>query len=344
MDNEFYNAFASPITIAQNTLLENETGTTQKPPKLMDIDDYNGWSERFGNWVEAYHLDAWDHTEVQYFRPLGSDRKEIPIRELSHEEKKKYKDENLLKSHLKDQATKQDFLHFQHSIHLSLQQRNYTKEVAKSHMFLLVTVLESYGGLVAGRIGNPMLTKEDYDQIDAEEMELMNIKWCMASVLRQAEKFKQITGIDDFRDANVSNLGFDKSKVTCFRCREKRHFKRECTNREAGGAQNPFGNNDYYRKAIYHQVSQQPHQQQQAQTAHGRKEIEDSMRACLVNQGKDSEFGWDKYVPKDSKVCLAEQDDEKLPEGFSWNNFCLDKEFMEKELSNDKAFVANASD
>ena len=45
----------------------------------------------------------------------------------------------------------------------------------------------------------------------------------------------------DFRDANVSTLGFDKSKVTCFRCREKGHFKRECKGREASGAQNPFG-------------------------------------------------------------------------------------------------------
>ncbi|KAJ0616396.1 putative transcription factor interactor and regulator CCHC(Zn) family [Helianthus annuus] len=111
--------------------------------------------------------------------------------------------------------------------------QNYSEEVAKSHMSLLVTVLESYGSLVAGRIGNPMLTKEDYNQVDAEEMELMDIKWCLASVLRRAEKFKQITGRDDFRDANVSTLGLDKSKVTCFRCREKGHFKRECTNREA---------------------------------------------------------------------------------------------------------------
>ena len=47
MDNEFYNAFASPITMTQNALLENETGTSQKPPKLMDIDDYNVWSERW---------------------------------------------------------------------------------------------------------------------------------------------------------------------------------------------------------------------------------------------------------------------------------------------------------
>ncbi|KAF5798471.1 putative transcription factor interactor and regulator CCHC(Zn) family [Helianthus annuus] len=241
----------------------------------------------------------------------------------------------------------------QYNIALKLENdQNYTEEVAKSHMSLLVTVLESYGGLVAGRIGNPMLTKEDYDQIDAEEMELMDIKWCMASVLRRAEKFKQTTGRDDFREAHVSTLGFDKSKVTCFRCREKGHFKRECTNREASGAQNPFGNNDYYKKAIYHQVTHQPHQQQQAphqaQTAHGINVLEDSKRVCLVNQGKDGGFSWDKYIPTDSKVCLADQEDEKLPEGFNWDNFCPDQEFMakemSKEMSNVKAFVANAYD
>ncbi|KAJ0883285.1 putative transcription factor interactor and regulator CCHC(Zn) family [Helianthus annuus] len=111
-------------------------------------------------------------------------------------------------------------------------------------------------------------------------MELMDIKWCLASVLWRVEKFKQITGIDDLHDANVSTLGFDKSKVTCFRCREKGHFKRECTNREASGAQNPFNNNnDYYRKAIYHQVGQSSQQQKhQAQTAHGRERDEDRER------------------------------------------------------------------
>ncbi|KAJ0843129.1 putative transcription factor interactor and regulator CCHC(Zn) family [Helianthus annuus] len=170
--------------------------------------------------------------------------------------------------------------------------QNFSEEVAKGHMSLLMTVLESYESLVAVRIGNPMLTKEDYDQIDAEEMELMDIKWCMASVLRRAEKFKQITRRDDFRDAGTSPLGFDKSKVTCFRFREKGHFKRECTNCEASGAQNPFDNNDYHHKAIYHQVA--PHQQQSSQTAHARKDLieEPSKKAYLVHQ-----------------------DDERIPEG-----------------------------
>ncbi|KAF5757220.1 putative transcription factor interactor and regulator CCHC(Zn) family [Helianthus annuus] len=203
-------------------------------------------------------------------------------------------------------------------------------------MSLLGTVLESYGSFVAGRIGNPMLTKEDYARIDAEEMELMDIKWCLASVLRRAERFKQITGRDDLREANVSTLGFDKSKVTYFRCREKGHFKRECINREASGAQNPFNNNDYYRKAIYHQVAQQPHQQE-PQVGHVRKVIENSSkRACLVNQ---ENFSWDKYISADSKACLIDQDDEKMPGGFSWENFKWD-DYDPNKTSSHKGFVA----
>ncbi|MCQ7285398.1 hypothetical protein NP026_23870, partial [Salmonella enterica] len=237
-------------------------------------------------------------------------------------------------------STKKNGKKLQCNIVLNLEDdQDYTEEIAKSHMSLLGTVLESYGSFVAGRIGNPMLTKEDYDQIDAEEMELMDIKWCLASVLRRAEKFKQITGRDDLRDANVSTLGFDKSKVTCFRCREKGHFKRECTNREASGAQNPFNNNnDYYRKAIYHQVGQQSSQQQkhQAQTAHGRDVIEDTgKRACVSS----SECG----KRRDGSALIIDQDDERLPEGFSWENFTWD-DYIPDQTTAYTAFTAKIVD
>ncbi|KAJ0954173.1 putative transcription factor interactor and regulator CCHC(Zn) family [Helianthus annuus] len=177
-------------------------------------------------------------------------------------------------------------------------------------------------------------------------MELMDIKWCLASVLRRAEKFKQITGRDDFRDANVSTLGFDKSKVTCFCCREKGHFKRECTNREASGAQNAFNNNDYYRKAIYHQVAQQSHQQE-PQTAHANKAIEESSkRACMVNQDdkiSTKRSSWNKYISADNKAFLIDQDDEKLPEGFSWENFSWDDYDLNK-ISSHEAFVSRVAE
>ncbi|KAJ0449157.1 hypothetical protein HanHA89_Chr17g0725231 [Helianthus annuus] len=520
MDTEFYNAFSTPTSIAQNALIDNETGTYQRPPKLMDIDDYNVWSERFGNWVEAYHLDAWEHTEEPYVKPTKNDVVNgipLTLREMTSADKKKYRDEKLMVSllqqaikddilillqhdgtaysiwteleakfigsddmlknkmslmkkefdlfrGLKNENTKQiidrycnlvrnmtklgvkkdtdeliekladalpyetwgtflmmlrsnktnykkmtlgDFIKHleaqemeqrkiarmknydgEHDISLyykggvsgstnhsanfetafsvkdspekkssqgssstrfssfdpnvsvtkngkKLQcnfvlsienDEDYTEEIAKNQMSLLGMVLESYSSFVARKIGNPMLTKEDYDQIDAEEMELMDIKWCMASVMRRAEKFKQITGRDDFCDAV-----------------EKGHFKTECKNREATGAQNPFGNNDYHKKAIYHQVTSPA--QHQAQTAHGRDVIDSSKRACL---SKYENFSWDKYIPKDRKVCIAEQDDEKLAEGFSWDDFCPDQEFMSKEMSknliNTHAFYANAYD
>ncbi|KAF5803621.1 putative transcription factor interactor and regulator CCHC(Zn) family [Helianthus annuus] len=174
--------------------------------------------------------------------------------------------------------------------------KNYTEEIVKSHMGLLVTALESYEGLIAERIGNPMLTKEDYDEIDAEELELMDIKWALASVLRRAEKFRLITGRTDFLDANLSNLGFDKSKVVCFRCREKGHFKRECKNQQPRGEKESSGKDDYYRKTIYQQITHQPHQQKEPQTAHGRM-IEEANRKAYYG--------------------IIDQDDEKMAEGFS---------------------------
>ncbi|KAJ0752911.1 putative transcription factor interactor and regulator CCHC(Zn) family [Helianthus annuus] len=529
MDTEFYNAFATPSTpaaIAQAMNLENETGTTQKPPKLMSIEEYYGWKDRFENWVQANHLRSWECILKKYVLPRTELQVIKQLSEFTDQERVMYKAEKMMIS-LLQQAIKEDiFILLQHdktaksiwdalkvkfegsenmikskkallkkefdlfsslpgedtkklierychlvrsmsmlsitkdreewvdkladalpqkewgtylmilkntgvydgltisqfiekiesqdleqqkiarmnspsgqqdvkmyykgsvpvpeaerspkiqtafsagdsmekadqsstksssgfssfpsvnpkesntsfqsqstktgngyviqcNIALNLPEgQSFSDDTAKDHMALLGSVLLSYEGLVAGRIGNPMLTKEDYDQIDAEEMELMDIKWCLASVLRRAEKFKTITGRNDFLDAHVSTLGFDKSKVTCFRCREKGHFKRECKGREASGAQNPFGKDEYYRKAIYQQVGQL----QDSQTAHGRK-IEDSKRACLVD------FSSNKYISPDSKACIVDQDDERLPEGFSWDMFVDEKgEF--------KAFIA----
>ncbi|KAF5810684.1 hypothetical protein HanXRQr2_Chr04g0172481 [Helianthus annuus] len=67
-------------------------------------------------------------------------------------------------------------------------------EVAKEHMELLNTLVSAYCGLVEGQIGNINLTQEDYQQIDKEEMDLMDIKWAFASAVRRAKDFMERTG------------------------------------------------------------------------------------------------------------------------------------------------------
>ncbi|KAF5798219.1 putative transcription factor interactor and regulator CCHC(Zn) family [Helianthus annuus] len=129
----------------------------------------------------------------------------------------------------------------------------------------------------------------------------MDIKWCLASAFRRAEKFQQITGRDEFRGMDTSPLGFDKSKVTCFRCKRKGHFKRECTNKEATGNQEK---NDYYQKSIFHQITQQ----KEPQTAHARG-IDDGKRKMIEDANKKAYFG------------IIDQDDEKMAAGFSWDKY-----------------------
>ncbi|KAJ0593678.1 hypothetical protein HanHA300_Chr03g0100291 [Helianthus annuus] len=192
-------------------------------------------------------------------------------------------------------------------------------------MSLLVTVVESYGSLIAGRIRNPRLTKEDYGQIDAEEMELMDIKWCLASVLRRVEKFKQITGRDDFRKKDTSG--------------ESARMVKQVELKILSTTMTTIG------KQFIIQVAQQ---QQEPQTAHAKKAIEESSkRACMVNQDdKNSTKGssWDRYISADSKAFLIDQDDERLPKGFSWENFSWDTYCPDKEILKAKAFVARVAE
>ncbi|KAJ0533008.1 putative transcription factor interactor and regulator CCHC(Zn) family [Helianthus annuus] len=123
-------------------------------------------------------------------------------------------------------------------------------------MVFLASILESYESLFARKIGNMNLTKEDDDEIDPEEMELIDIRWCMTSVIRRAQRFMEITRRQSIGGPSTK-LGFDKSKVTCFKYKQKGHIKRECRNSDADETANPF-HDDCYRKAVYHRNREEP--------------------------------------------------------------------------------------
>nr|GFA72416.1 hypothetical protein [Tanacetum cinerariifolium] len=79
----------------------------------------------------------------------------------------------------------------------------------------------------ASQSSSPQLDNEDLKQIDADDLEEMDLKWQMAMLTMKARKFLQKTR----RNLGVngpSSMGFDMSKVECYNCHRKGHFAREC--------------------------------------------------------------------------------------------------------------------
>nr|GEW18325.1 hypothetical protein [Tanacetum cinerariifolium] len=79
----------------------------------------------------------------------------------------------------------------------------------------------------ASQSNSPQLDNEDLKQIDANDLEEMDLKWQMAKLTIRARRFLQWTG----RNLGANGtfvIGFDMSKVECYNCHRRGHFAREC--------------------------------------------------------------------------------------------------------------------
>ncbi|KAI3669034.1 hypothetical protein L6452_40253 [Arctium lappa] len=83
------------------------------------------------------------------------------------------------------------------------------------------------------------LINDDLEQINADGLEEMDIKWQMAMLTMRVKRFIKRTGRNNFSQRREDGVGFDKSKVECYKCHKMGHFAKECR----GGTPQQYGNN-----------------------------------------------------------------------------------------------------
>ncbi|GJW29835.1 ribonuclease H-like domain-containing protein [Tanacetum coccineum] len=79
----------------------------------------------------------------------------------------------------------------------------------------------------ANQSNSPQLNDKDLQQIDADDLEEMDLKWQMAMLTMRARRFLNKTG-KKISSNGSETIGFNKSKVECYNCHQKGHFTREC--------------------------------------------------------------------------------------------------------------------
>nr|GEW50032.1 hypothetical protein [Tanacetum cinerariifolium] len=79
----------------------------------------------------------------------------------------------------------------------------------------------------ASQSNSPQLDNDDLKQIDADNLEEMNLKWQMAMLTIRVRRFLQKTGRNLGANGTTS-IRFDMSKMECYNCHKRGHFAREC--------------------------------------------------------------------------------------------------------------------
>ncbi|GJX61408.1 retrovirus-related pol polyprotein from transposon TNT 1-94, partial [Tanacetum coccineum] len=79
----------------------------------------------------------------------------------------------------------------------------------------------------ASQPNSPQLDNEDLQQIHPNDLEEMDLRWHMAMLTMRARRLLKNTGRKLTVNGNET-IGFDKSKVECYKCHKRGHFAKEC--------------------------------------------------------------------------------------------------------------------
>ncbi|GJX74138.1 ribonuclease H-like domain-containing protein [Tanacetum coccineum] len=84
---------------------------------------------------------------------------------------------------------------------------------------------------------SPQLENEDFQQMDGDDLEELDLRWQVAMLTVRVKKF--IRNMDFKEKRHVS---LDKSKIECYNCHRKGHFARECRSGRSQGRRS-YGDN-----------------------------------------------------------------------------------------------------
>ena len=82
----------------------------------------------------------------------------------------------------------------------------------EDHLGMLASFVASYENYIQGKVHDPTIVEEDYDQIDPDDLEEIDLQWKLAMVARRAKRFMNRKG----RKFVGGKVGFEKTKVKCY--------------------------------------------------------------------------------------------------------------------------------
>ncbi|KAF5817225.1 putative transcription factor interactor and regulator CCHC(Zn) family [Helianthus annuus] len=101
-------------------------------------------------------------------------------------------------------------------------------KLIEENMSLLASFMTAYENFCLGKVVEPLSLDEDFDQIDQEEMEELDLQLNMALLVRRAKKFLLRTGRKFIGGQTKTRMGVDMSKVKCYNCGIYGHFAHDC--------------------------------------------------------------------------------------------------------------------